>query len=549
MTGDDPLHGGRLVAERLKAHDVSRVFTLSGGHIFPIYDGCVSEEIDLVDVRHEAAAVFAAEGWAKVTREVGVAAVTAGPGVTNGMSAIASAQHNHSPLLVLGGRAPAASWGRGSLQEVDHVEFVAPVTKSARTPDGTEAFPGAVDDAFATARAPHSGPVFLDFPIDDQFRRLGGEERERVAPKRVAATPVQPAADGDVIEQAAALLRAARRPVVFAGTDLYWGHGEQALRRLVEELRIPTFLNGQGRGCLPADHELFFSRVRGEALKKADVALLIGVPMDFRLGLGGSFGEQTKIVAIDRAAPDRPHPRPVAAELYGDISATLDALREAAGPSKRVAWAKGLRERETEKRAGERAGLGDGRAPLHPLRIYAELSQLLDRDAIVICDGGDFVSFAGLAIRSYEPGCWLDPGPFGCLGCGPGYALAAKLAHPDRQVAILLGDGALGFSVMEYETLARHGVAVVGVVGNNGIWALEKFPMEYIYGYSVVADLEPERRYDEIAAAMGATGALVERPDDLRPALERAFEGEKPALVNVITDPSVMYPRRSNLLI
>jgi acetolactate synthase-1/2/3 large subunit len=549
MTGDDPLHGGSLVAERLKAHDVSRVFTLSGGHIFPIYDGCVSEGIELIDVRHESAAVFAAEGWAKVTRDVGVAAVTAGPGVTNGMSAIASAQHNHSPLLVLGGRAPAASWGRGSLQEVDHVEFVAPVTKSARTPASTEAFPAAVDDAFATASAPHSGPVFLDFPIDDQFRRLEGEQRDRVTPEPVAPTAAQPAANGDAIEQAAALLRAARRPVVFAGTDLYWGHGEQALLRLIDELRIPTFLNGQGRGCIPADHELFFSRVRGEALKKADVALLIGVPMDFRLGLGGSFGEQTKIVAIDRAEPDRAHPRPVAAELYGDISATLDALRESAGPSKRVAWAKGLREREIEKRAGERAGFADKRAPLHPMRIYGELAKLLDRDAIVICDGGDFVSFAGLAIQSYEPGCWLDPGPFGCLGCGPGYALAAKLAHPDRQVVILLGDGALGFSVMEYETLARHGVAVVGVMGNNGIWALEKFPMEYIYGYSVVADLEPERRYDEIVASMGATGSLVERPAELRPALERAFEGEKPALVNVITDPSVMYPRRSNLLI
>ena len=181
------------------------------------------------------------------------------------------------------------------------------------------------------------------------------------------------------------------------------------------------------------------------------------------------------------------------------------------------------------------------------MRIYAELDALLDRDAIVIGDGGDFVSFAGKAINSYEPGCWLDPGPFGCLGSGPGYALAAKLAHPERQVVLLLGDGAFGFQGMEFDTLARHGVNVVGVMGNNGIWALEKHPMEFLYGYSVIADLRPGTRYDQIVEALGCHGELVERPDDLRPALERAFGAGRPALVNVLQDPDVVYPRKSNL--
>ena len=311
---------------------------------------------------------------------------------------------------------------------------------------------------------------------------------------------------------------------------------------------MPVFLNGLARGCVPADHARFFSRARGKALKEADVALVVGVPMDFRLGFGASLGEDTEILVLGSARPERPHPRPVAAELYGGVAATLDALREAAGAGPgRSGWNAELRSLEDERRAGERAELADERAPLHPLRVYGELAQMLDRDAIVIGDGGDFVSYAGRVVETYEPGCWMDPGPFGCLGAGPGYALAAKLARPDRQVCLLMGDGAFGFSGLEFDTLVRHGVPVVAVMGNNGIWALEKHPMEFLYGYSVAADLQPGLRYDQVVQALGGHGELVERPDDLRPALERAFSSGRPALVNVLTDPSVVYPRKSNL--
>jgi acetolactate synthase-1/2/3 large subunit len=269
--------------------------------------------------------------------------------------------------------------------------------------------------------------------------------------------------------------------------------------------------------------------------------------MDFRLGFGGAFGEDTDIVVVDVAEPERDHPRPVAAELYGELSASLSTLAQGEGPGTGD-WLARLRGIESEKRAGEREQLSDPRAPLHPMRIYGELAGMLDRDAIVVGDGGDFVSFAGRVMDTYQPGCWLDPGPFGCLGSGPGYALAAKLAHPERQVVLLLGDGAFGFSGMEYDTLARHGVAVVGVVGNNGIWALEKHPMEFLYeGWSVAADLRPETRYDRMVEALGGQGELVREPGELRPALERAFESGKPALVNVLTDPSVAYPRSANL--
>jgi acetolactate synthase-1/2/3 large subunit len=390
-------------------------------------------------------------------------------------------------------------------------------------------------------RRDHPGPAFIDFPLDVVFMEAEDSPLE--------SHPVaRPQADTRAIDRAVALLRDADRPVIMAGTNLYWGHGEGALRELAEAAGIPVFLNGLARGCLPADHPNFFSRARSAALKGADVALVIGVPMDFRLGFGGAFGDETELIVLDAAEPERDHPRAVAAELYGDVPGALRALAGAgSGGADTAAWVEHLRGAEREKRAAEEEQFADDRAPLHPMRLYRELAGVLDRDAILIGDGGDFVSYAGRVVETYEPGCWLDPGPFGCLGCGPGYALAAKLAHPDRQVVLLLGDGALGFAGMELDTLARHGVQVVAVVGNNGIWALEKHPMEYLYGYSVAAELTPETRYDQVAEALGCQGELVRSPGELRPALERAFSAGRPAVVNVLTDPSVVYPRAANL--
>jgi acetolactate synthase I/II/III large subunit len=539
------VHGGRLVASRLKAHGVSKLFTLSGGHLFSIYDGCREEGIDIVDVRHEQSAAFAAEGWAKATRTPGVCALTAGPGVTNGMSAMASALQNASPMLALGGRAPSFRWGQGSLQEIDHIPFVEPVTKLARTAASTAEIPALVDAALRAAAEPPTGPTFVDFPLDQVFMEAEVEEQPASPLPDPAAAPP---ADGDALDRAAELLRGASKPVVMAGTGLYWARAEGALERLCEELSIPVFLNGLARGCVPADHPNFFSRARGAGLKGADVALVVGVPMDFRLGFGGSIGEDTQIVVVGSMPPERPHPREVAAELYGGVAATLDGLRTAAaGGPDRSGWLSSLRETENEKRAAEQDDLTDDRAPLHPLRVYHELAQVLDRDAIVIGDGGDFVSFAGRMIETYEPGCWMDPGPYGCLGSGPGYALAAKIAHPERQVCLLMGDGAFGFAGLEFDTFVRHGLPIVAVMGNNGIWALEKHPMEFLYGYSVAAELQPGCRYDEVVRALGGHGELVSKPDELRPALERAFASGQPALVNVLTDPEVAYPRKANL--
>ena len=544
IDADSPhtVHAGTLVARRLRASGIDTVFTLSGGHIFPIYDGCRSAGIRLIDTRHEQTAAFAAEGWSKVTRVPGVVALTAGPGVTNGMSAMAAAQQNQSPMLVLAGRAPALRWGMGSLQEIDHVPFVAPLARYAVTAESAGAVGDRVDDALrATAGAP-SGVAFVDFPMDHLF----GEAHDRDEPGALRELPELPAADGLELQRAVELLSAAQRPVIMAGTNVWWGHAEDALLELAEKLRIPVFANGMARGIVGADRDLAFSRARSQALSQADVALVVGVPMDFRLGFGAVFGNETRLIVADRVAPDRDHPRAVAAGLYGDLSTTLAALATASA-GEHEDWIGSLRTVEARARAAEADELADERTPLHPMRVYAELMPLLDRDAIVVIDAGDFGSYAGRVIDSYVPGAWLDSGPFGCLGSGPGYALAAKLARPDRQVVLLQGDGAFGFSGMEWDTLVRHGVHVVSVIGNNGIWALEKHPMEMLYGYSVVAELRPGTRYDEVVRALGGHGELVSTPAELRPALRRAFEAGLPAVVNTLTDPTVAYPRRSNL--
>ena len=539
-----PVHGGRLVARALASRGVSHLFSLSGGHLFSIYDGCRAEGIEVVDTRHEQSAAWAAEGFAKATRRAGVCGLTAGPGVTNGMSALAGAQQNRSPLVVLGGRAPEMRWGSGSLQEIDHVPFVAPLAKSAETVKDTASIPRVTAEAIDRALEQPSGPAFVDYPLDVVFQEA---EAEAPAP---AQRPSEPA---DRSDEAAALLADAERPVIMAGTGLYWAKGEGELQGLAEALEIPVFLNGMGRGCLPADHELCFSRARGKGLKEADVALVAGVPLDFRLGFGGAFGEETRIVSLDVEPSRLTATRKPEIELVGDIAATLRAIREAAAPpgGKRGRdanpWLSVLHEAESEKRESEVSDLTDDRAPLHPVRVYAELNDVLDRDAIVIGDGGDFVSYAGRHIQTYEPGAWMDPGPYGCLGAGPGQAIGAAKAHPGRQICLLLGDGAFGFSGLEFDTMARHGLPVVGVIGNNGIWALEHHPMKFLYGYSMAAELRPETRYDQIAEALGCHAELVSKPDELRPALERAFAAGRPALVNVLTDPEVVYPRKAVL--
>jgi acetolactate synthase-1/2/3 large subunit len=541
-------HAGAIAVAAAQTHGVRTMFTLSGAHVFPLYDGAVKAEpaLPILDVRHEQTAVFAAEGLAKLTRTPGLAVLTAGPGVTNGISAIASAQVNGSPLLVIGGRAPAYRWGTGALQEFDHPPLLAPVTKHAATVTDPTMIGTAVSDALDLARRPHRGPVFLDAPMDVLF---GGGEVQLPAP--APAVAVEP--DTDALKAAAVALTQARRPVLVVGSDVWSGHAEDAARALAEELGLPVIPNGMARGILPPGHRLLVSRARSRALRAADLVIVAGTPLDFRLSygsFGGADGQPPAAVVhlADDAAQLATHVA-LTAGVSGDLALALDGLRAAVaihGLRPEVAeWVIDLRTRHEVALAADDDLLTASSDPIHPGRIYGELRAQLDDDAVVIGDGGDFVSFAGRFIEPARLGGWLDPGPFGCLGTGLGYAIAARLARPSSQVVLLFGDGAAGFSLMDVDTLVRHGLPVVMVVGNNGMWGLEKFPMQTLFGYDVAARLTPQTRYDEVVRALGGDGELVTRPDAIGPALRRAFASGVPYCVNVVTDPEIAYPRTS----
>ncbi|WP_320065078.1 acetolactate synthase [Micromonospora sp. RTGN7] len=532
-------HGGQLALAALRAHGVREMFTLSGGHVFPLYDAAHSAGFPLYDVRHEQSAVFAAEAVAKLNRRPGLAVLTAGPGVTNGISGLTSAFFNASPVLVLGGRAPQFRWGSGSLQEMDHLPLVAPVTKHAETVFSADDIPRAVNAALSTALTPHRGPVFLDLPLEAIFS-VGDVDLPEVAPP----APVQ--ADPEEVARAAGLIAAASRPVIIAGSDVYAGNAVDALRAAAEALRVPVFTNGMGRGALPPTHPLAFAKARRVALRNADVVVVIGTPLDFRLAFG-DFGDAKVVHVVDAPSQRATHVEP-AASPAGDLRLILTAFADHPGDrADHADWVAELRVAEDAAKARDAEEMAAETDPIRPARVYGELRRVLAPDAITIGDGGDFVSYAGKYLEPAQPGTWLDPGPYGCLGTGMGYAMGARVSHPDRQVCVLMGDGAAGFSLMDVESLVRQQLPVVIVVGNNGIWGLEKHPMRAMYGYDVAADLQPGLRYDRVVEALGGAGETVEKAADLAPALDRAFASGVPYLVNVLTDPADAYPRSSNL--
>ena len=558
-----PVHGGAQAVAAARRHGVTTMFTLSGGHVFPVYDGAVTADppMPIIDVRHEQTAVFAAEATARLTRSPGFAVLTAGPGVTNGVSGITTAHFNGSPLVVLAGRAPDGRWGSGSLQELDHPPLLAPVTKRA----WTEHVPGhvgaAVAEAFALAGARHRGPVFLDVSLEALFgagspvssggtESAGAASTEPAGAAGTASTPGSP--DPDAIAEIARLLAGAVRPVLILGSDVWLDGAEHAARAAAEQLRLPVVANGQGRGVLPAGHPLLVTRARSVALGEADVVLVAGTPLDFRLGYGQFGGRNgtapARVVHLADAASQLATHVMLAGAAWGELAAIFAGLADAAGhPAGQPAWAQDWLPRlqaacAKATRADAQLLHSDAR-PIHPLRIYGELAALLRPDAVVIGDGGDFVSYAGKYIEPQQPGGWLDPGPYGCLGTGLGYAIAARVARPQAQVVLLLGDGAAGFSLMDVDTLVRHRLPVVMICGNNGIWGLEKHPMQALYGYDVAAELQPGCRYDQVVSALGGAGELVTEPSDIGPALRRAFAAGVPYLVNVITDPADAYPR------
>ncbi|MCY1140430.1 acetolactate synthase [Actinoplanes sp. Pm04-4] len=532
-------HGGELALAAARAFGVNEMFTLSGGHVFPLYDAAHKIGFPIYDVRHEQTAVFAAEAVAKLQRRPGLAVLTAGPGVTNGISGLTSAFFNASPVLVLGGRAPQFRWGSGSLQEFDHVPLVAPITKYAGTVTDTDAIPGEVRAALTAALTAHRGPAFLDLPLEIVF-----STGEAAAPGEPAVPVLE--ADPDEVSRAATLLASAERPVIIAGSDVWGGDAIAELRAAAEALQVPVFTNGMGRGALPPSHPLAFAKARRPALNEADVVCVIGTPLDFRLGFG-EFGAAQVVHIVDAPSQRASHVE-TAVSPAGDLRRILTALAEHSGDrADHAEWIQGLRTAEDAGKARDAEAMAAETDLIKPARIYGELRKVLAPDAVTIGDGGDFVSYAGRYLEPAQPGTWLDPGPYGCLGTGMGYAMGARVTYPDRQICVLMGDGAAGFSLMDAESLVRQGLPVVMVVGNNGIWGLEKHPMQAMYGYDVAADLQPGLRYDDVVKALGGAGETVEKAAEIGPALERAFAAGVPYLVNVLTDPGDAYPRSSNL--
>ncbi|HET7350613.1 MAG TPA: acetolactate synthase [Marmoricola sp.] len=541
-------HSGQHAVAVAREHGVEVMFTLSGAHVFPMYDGAVTADpqMRIVDVRHEQTAAFAAEAMGKLTRTPGLAVLTAGPGVTNGVSAVAQAQFSGSPLVVVGGRAPANRWGSGSLQELDQPPILAPVTKLAHTIHTADAVAEGMHEAFTVAGSSHRGPVFVDVPMDEFFNsssvtRPAVGKREQIAP------------DPDSVSEIAELLGQARRPVLVLGTDVWADGAEDAALRLVEEAGIPVITNGMGRGLVPGGHPMLVTKARGKALGGADLVVVAGTPLDFRLGYGVFGGKDgatpARVVHLADSPGQVSRHADLAADASGDLTLVLDGVREAVhGLVRKPDWAEWVSQLQgivKEATARDTELLGASADPIHPARIYGELLPRLAEDSVVIGDGGDFVSFAGKFVEPRRPGGWLDPGPYGCLGAGLGAAIAARIARPSAQVVLLYGDGAAGMSLMDVDTLVRHNLPVVMVCGNNSAWGLEKQPMQMLYGYDVAADLAPQTRYDEVVKALGGAGETVTDPQDIGPALDRAFAANVPYLVNVITDVNAAYPRNT----
>lgn len=525
------IHGGRLIAKALKAEGVDALFTLTGGHIVPILDGCVEEGIRIVDVRHEESAGHAAEAYTRLTGRLGVAAVTAAPGVTNTVTAVMNAHFSHTPMLVLGGRHLIRQELAGGLQEMDHPPLFRTITKLATTAWETSRLADYIAIAARHAFSGRGGPVFLDIPLDVQS---GMVDEDTALPTGYRATE-QPGADPAAVEFVAHLLAGCERPVIFAGNGVR-GDGAKALLEVAEALHAPVFTNAGARGSLPHDHALLGVRARGAAFAEADMLLALGVDWDFRTGYGQKLHPDVTVIQIDAEPTKLGWNRPAHHAVIANPGRFLTQLaRHAAtyAPKAERSWTA-----EIQSAEGERATAANAEADMPgelvmPQYFGRTVGAFFGPDSIIAVDGGDIVATTAKWLQVATPGHVLEPGPAGTLGTGPGFALAAKVVHPDKTVGIVFGDGGFGFNGFEYDTFVRHGLPVIGVLGNDGVWNNIKTFHRMFYPERVVASDLGRRPYHDVVAALGGHGELVTRPEDMTPALERAKASKLPALVNV----------------
>jgi len=529
------VQAGALAARAIKAHGVDTVFTLSGGHVMPIYEGCRREGVRVIDVRHEQAAAHAAEAWGRINRECGVALVTAGPGVTGTVTAVANSFAAQTPLVVIGGARPLVQAEQLALQELDQLSILKPITKWAAVCAQPERVSEYVASAFRHALAQPHGPVYLELPMDVLFAETDDVDAR---PSRSTARTF---GDPREVMKAAELLNGAERPAVIAGSGIWWDGAWKQLGLFAGNGRLPIFLNGSGRGALPPEHELFFQHARAAALETADVVCVLGTPLDFRLRFG-RFGD-AKLVHVHADATELGRNRAPDAGIVGDCAAVLGILADGVKNVRvdRERWLARLREAEGAWWDEHRAQIDSDTAPIHHYRLGKALDEVLDPGTIVIGDGGDVVAAVSRVLRIHRPGHWLDPGPFGCLGVGPPYAVGVKAAKPEKQVVVVAGDGAFGLNGFELDTLVRFELPAVFVIGNDAGWGEIRIPQAGIYGDDAGVAVElAQTRYDKLTETFGGHGEHVERPSELAPALERALASGEPAIVNVMLDPQAM---------
>ncbi|MCB9777974.1 MAG: acetolactate synthase [Alphaproteobacteria bacterium] len=523
------VHGGKLVADVLAKEGVSHLFTLCGGHIQHIYDGCLDHGIRVVDVRHEQSAGHAAEGWARATGQVGVCAVTAGPGVTDTVTAVANAWRGGTPMVCFGGQGPNFLREKGSLQEMDHVSLMRSITKWSATVPETDRIRDYVAMAFRKATTGVPGPVFLEMPLDVLMNMV--DDKGVSMPEGYRTTSV-PGADPAAVDAAAAILSKAERPVILVGTQWFFSPYRDAIHDFAAAYDAPVFLNGGARGALRPDDPRFFRLCRSKALAQADAVAIFGTPWDFRLGYGMGC-PAAKVVQVDLDPDVIGHNRAVDVGFPADSGVVMRALADA-GSRRDSGWLDAVRAMEQRLYDKMLPEMHDDSAPVKPLRFSKELADALPEDVTIVCDGGDIVGTAAKLVNVYEPGHWMDPGPLGTLGVGPGFAMAAKLARPDSPTCIIYGDGSFGLNGFEFEAMVRQGIPVVGVMGNDAAWQqIRRGQVEIFAPERAVATKLDFTRYDRIVEAMGGHGEYVEDPADMRGAIDRAFASGKPALVNV----------------
>ena len=539
------LNGGHLFIRCLKQEGVKRVFTIVGDTILPLVDAAADEGIEFIDTRHEGAAMHMADGYARITGEPAVAMFTGGPGFSNAISGLPAIYTSESPVIFVAGCAELPEKGMTTFQEVDQVSMAAPVTKGSWLIHDRKRIPEYVATAFRTAMSGRPGPVHLTLPIDIQDQPISEEELPPYLPREYRNMG-RSQGDPALIQEAAALLRQAQRPVIIVGNPARYTATQEQLEALVEATGIPAFTVEQARGMIDDEHPLCFGYADGalnraaRRFREADVVLLLGKRLDHRYRYGQIFGPEAKLIQADPAPAEIGRNRGVAVGLLGDLGAIAEQLTAASGPAGRgqsskadiSAWVSQLSQ-DREAWLDELRSAATGEEPMHPLDVFTGIEHLIDEDTFIILDGGDYVQWGRSYFSARKPGRFLRLGPLGHLGGGIPYGMAAKLAHPESKVLVFCGDGSFGFYPMEYDTCIRHNLPITTVMGNDATWGIDKTFQVAYYGRAVGTDLR-FIRYDQVVEAIGGYAEYVEKPAEVAPAVERAINSGRPSLVNVV---------------